>query len=155
MGLDPYQLRNLIICPTLQRLDLWSEAAEELVLGIAIQESDLRYLQQVGGGPARGLWQMEKATHDDIWENFLKSRIKLGMKVLGPYSRYDHHRLMWDLAYACAMCRIHLLRCPNILPFPGDIKAQAEYWKKWYNTPLGKGTVEQYLSNWHRVMGRA
>ena len=39
MGLNPQQFRSLVIRPTLRRLDLWSEAAEELLLGTAIQES--------------------------------------------------------------------------------------------------------------------
>lgn len=155
MGLDPHQLRDLIIRPTLKRLNLWSEAAEELVLGIAIQESDLHYLTQLGGGPARGLWQMEKATHDDIWENFLNGRVKLALNILGPYPKPDHARLAWDLAYACAMCRAHLLRCPGELPPAGDINGQAKYWKQYYNTPLGAGTTKKYIDNWHRTMGTA
>ena len=155
MGLDPQQLRELVIRPTLQRLGIWSNAAEELVLGTAIQESGLHYLRQMGGGPALGLWQMERATHDDIWTNFLHYRTKLGLNVLGPYPKPDHNRLVWDLAYACALCRVHYLRCSEALPQTGDVEAQAAYWKAWYNTPLGKGTVEQYIDNWHRAMGHA
>ncbi|MBF0165084.1 MAG: hypothetical protein HQM01_11385 [Magnetococcales bacterium] len=155
MGLDPHQLREQIIRPTLQRLILWSEAAEELVLGTAIQESGLRFVRQLGSGPARGLWQMEPATHDDLWLNYLHSRTKLALNILGPYPKPDPGRLVWDLTYSCAMCRVHYLRCPQELPSAGDIKAQAAYWKKFYNTPLGAGTVEQYLANWHRTMGDA
>ncbi|MBF0400744.1 MAG: hypothetical protein HQL90_08250 [Magnetococcales bacterium] len=154
MGLNPYQLRDLVIRPTLQRLGLLSDAAEELVLGTAIQESSLHYLQQLDGGPARGLWQMERATHDDIWQNFLHFRTKLGLNVLGPYTRPDHTRLVWDLAYACAMCRIAYLRCPEPLPHAGDIEAQAAYWKAWYNTPLGKGSTQQYITSWCHAMGQ-
>ena len=154
MGIDPKQLTDLIIRPTLQRLGLWSDAAEELVLGTAIQESNLQYLQQLGGGPALGIWQMERATHDDIWTNFLHYRTKLGLNVLGPHTKPDHTRLVWDLAYACSMCRVHYLRCSDVLPSAGDIDGQAAYYKRWYNTPLGKGTEEQYTANWHRVMGQ-
>ncbi len=153
-GLDPHQLRALVIRPTLQRLELWTEAAEELVLGIAIQESGLHYLTQLGGGPARGLWQMEKATHDDIWTNFLHGRVKLGLNILGPYIKPDYARLAWDLAYSCAMCRAHLLRCPGELPKAGDLNGQARYWKLHYNSLLGAGTTEQYCSNWQRVMSK-
>ena len=154
MGIDPKHLRDLVIRPTLQRLSLWSDAAEELVLGTAIQESGLQYLQQLDGGPALGLWQMERATHDDIWQNFLHYRTKLGLNILGPYSKPGHSRLAWDLSYACAMCRAHYLRFPGALPPAGDIDGQAAYWKKFYNTPLGKGTHKQYTANWHRAMGQ-
>lgn len=155
MGLDPHQLREHIIRPTLQRLGLWVEAAEELVLGTAIQESGLCYVRQLGGGPALGLWQMEPNTHKDIWENFLQFRTKLGLNILGPYPKPDHTRLVWDLSYACGMCRIHYLRCPDALPDAGDLHGQAGYWKQFYNTSLGAGTVEEYVNNWNRVMGHA
>jgi hypothetical protein len=100
-----------------------------------------------------GVWQMERTTHDDIWTHFLNGRTKLGLNVLGPYYKPDATRMVWDLSYACAMCRIHYLRCPDALPPAGDIAGQAAYWKRWYNTPLGKGTVEQYVDSWRVAMG--
>ncbi|HAT49009.1 MAG TPA: hypothetical protein DCS88_01570 [Alphaproteobacteria bacterium] len=154
MGLDPHQLREFVIRPSLQRLDLWSKAAEELIVGTGIQESGLRHLHQIGSGPALGLWQMEPKTHTDIWENFLHFRTKLSLKVLGPYTKPDHTRLVWDLAYSCSMCRIHYLRCPESLPPAGDIEGQANFWKKHYNTPLGAGTPGQYIDNWQRSIGK-
>ena len=39
MALDAKQLRELVIRPALMEIELWSEAAEELVLGTAIVES--------------------------------------------------------------------------------------------------------------------
>ncbi len=67
-----------IIQPTLQQLGLWSVAAEELLLGTALIESNLIHRRQLGlGGPALSFFQMESATHNDIWENFLKYRAKL------------------------------------------------------------------------------
>ena len=92
---------------------------------------------------------------NNIWANFLHGRTKLGLNILGPYTKPDHARLAWDLAYACSMCRVHYLRCPQALPPAGDIEAQAAYWKRAYNTPLGAGMATQYVANWNRVMGTA
>ena len=39
VALDASQLRTLVIQPALSEIELWSEAAEELVLGTAIVES--------------------------------------------------------------------------------------------------------------------
>lgn len=149
-GLNYVQLRTHIIQPTLKHIELWSPAAEEIVLGIAIQESGLHYLKQLGTGPALGLWQMEPATHNDIWTNFLKAKKHLAAKILWPYATHDPNRMLFDLAYACAMCRVHLYRCPAALPSAGDVEGQAAYWKKWYNTPLGAGTTAQYVASWNR-----
>jgi hypothetical protein len=57
-------------------------AAEQLLLGTAMQEDDLVHRRQMGGGPARGFFQMELATHNDIWQNFLKFRKELADKVI-------------------------------------------------------------------------
>jgi hypothetical protein len=70
--IDPRQFRALIVRPALESINLWSQQAEDLVMGTAAQESRLIYLRQLGNGPALGLFQMEPATHNDIWVNFLR-----------------------------------------------------------------------------------
>lgn len=45
--------------------------------------------------------------------------------------------------------RLHLLRCPG--PIPDSLEGQAAYWKKHYNTILGKGTEEGYISAFLRL----
>lgn len=54
--------------------------------------------------------------------------------------------------YATAMARIHYLRVAESIPKAGDIKAQANYWKKHYNTPLGKGLPSEYITKWNRYV---
>lgn len=148
-GLNLRQLVTVIIRPTLKMLELWTPQAEELVAGTAIQESDLQYLVQLGGGPAKGLWQMEPATHDDIWSHFLsaKKHSLLRNRILGQSSESSADRLVADLKYACAMCRVHYLRVPAALPALRDWKSQAAYWKRHYNTYLGHGNEEQYMAS--------
>jgi hypothetical protein len=29
----------------------------------------------------------------------------------------------------------------------------ATYWRQYYNTPLGAGTVSKYVATWQKVMG--
>jgi hypothetical protein len=48
------------------------------------------------------------------------------------------------------MARVHYLRRPE--PIPTDLTGQAEYWKKWYNTYLGAGTVEEYIENYKKYV---
>ncbi|MDX1428656.1 MAG: hypothetical protein R3282_00145, partial [Rhodothermales bacterium] len=69
------------IRPALAALEKKGRASEELLLGTAIQESLLEFRRQLGGGPARGLFQMEPATHDDCWENYLNFRRSLAETV--------------------------------------------------------------------------
>jgi hypothetical protein len=153
---DAEQLRRYVIRPTLRHIGAWSEAAEELVLGTACQESGCgRYVRQLGDGPARGICQMEPATHDDIWENWLAYRAPYAERVLQlmPHWPRGAERLTVSLAYSVAMCRVHYLRVPDPLPAPGDLHGQAAYYKRFYNTRLGAATVEEYVANWRRYVG--
>lgn len=151
--IDPVQFRELIIRPVLKSMDKWSESAENLLLGTALQESGLRYLKQLGGGPALGVFQMEPATHDDIWKNYITGRDDLGMSVMATIGGIkDVSRLIHDLAYATAMARVHYLRVSEPLPEAHNIMDMAEYWKEYYNTPRGAGTPEDYVANF--VKGR-
>lgn len=148
--LDVRQFRDLVIIPAIETLQLHSQAAVELLLGTALQESGLRYLKQVGGGPAMGFFQMEPATHDDIWTNFLEYKPAL-LQAIRSLSRHRIALAMAsDLWYAAAMCRIHYLRVSAPLPAAGDFPAQAAYWKAHYNTPQGAGKESEYLANWNK-----
>ena len=55
MSIDKDQLRELIIRPTLEELDLWSPEAEDLLMGTAAVESNLGQISAsvnlVGGSP--------------------------------------------------------------------------------------------------------
>jgi hypothetical protein len=155
--LNPTHVRELIIEPALLSLNLRSEAAVELVLGTAIQESSLTFLRQLEDGPAIGLFQMEPATHDDLYKNFIAYRADRFMPALQATERHAGigaaGRMAGNLWYAAMMCRLHYFRVPDALPAAGDIEAQAAMWKKVYNTHLGAGTEEEYLENWFSVMG--
>lgn len=153
--IDPLQFRALIVRPALQALELHSPAAENLVMGTAAQESRLQFLHQLGGGPALGVFQMEPATHSDIWTNYLRHRPRMVDKVLDAIE-YDGRRpgawrMVHDLRYAAIMCRLHYRRVPEKLPDAYDIEALAVYWKRYYNTAQGRGTVDEFMQNYEAV----
>jgi hypothetical protein len=145
--------RDQVVRPVLRALHLAEcfdpavmTAAERLLIGTALAESRLEFLAQVGGGPALGVYQMEPATHDDIWTRYLAGRPGLAARVRsfawqgGPSA----DQMAGNLYYATAMVRIHYLRAPAKLPPPADSDALAAYWKRFYNTPAGKGTPEGF-----------
>lgn len=139
--------RELIIRPVLTYLDLQSESFEMLVLGTALKESNLFHLKQLGNGPALGLYQMEKATHDDIHKNFLAFRGKLNSRVTDFASpHFDlFPQLAWNLHYSTAMCAVHYHRFVKDLPRAHDYEGLAKIWKAKYNTPLGKGHPSEFV----------
>ena len=111
------QMLALVIRPALEKLSLWSLSAEELVLGTAIVESGLTYLKQHGDGPALGLWQIEPATHDDLYTNFLNFRPELGSKLieLRAAGLSLDENLATNLMYGAAVCRLCYYRKRPIL----------------------------------------
>lgn len=151
VSLDKTQFKDLVIVPALQILRLDSQSARELLLGTALQESGLKYLKQLNNGPALGLFQMEPATHDDIWKNFMRYQGELTSRM-NTISRLQIPEVMiTHLLYAAAMCRIHYYRVKEALPAAGDLEGQAKYWKKYYNTTQGAGTVDEYTRNWRKA----
>ncbi|WP_051340940.1 hypothetical protein [Azospirillum halopraeferens] len=158
--LSPRHLRDDVIIPVLRICagddapGFASAAGVELVLGTAAVESRLRALRQIGGGPALGLWQMEPATHEDIWANFLRYRAKLGERILMLRGECPpkERQLVTNLAYGAAMCRAHYYRRPEPLPAAGDVLAQGFYWKAHYNTHLGAGKPGDYVDVWRTLV---
>lgn len=74
--------------------------------------------------------------------------------MLSSAKAEKHKELEANDKYACAMACVHYSRKGyGALPKAGDVAGMAKYWKKHYNTLLGAGTVEEYESNWQKVMG--
>lgn len=148
-GLNLTQLKRLVVEPTLEVLELGGEASVNLVTGTTLVESGGVYLKQVGTGPALGLWQMEPATEQDCWTNFLSFYAPLASKVhlfLAPFSTPNDRtrQLVWNLAYAAAMCRVRYKRASSELPAATDAAGLARYWKQVYNSSLGAGMVDAH-----------
>lgn len=158
--IDPRQFRLLCIRPALAPIGLWSLAAERLLLATALAESGLRDLVQSGGGPARGLYQMEPATHDDIWNNYLHFRDRLQADARALCAGAPGiGQMVWNLQYASLMARLVYWRRPEPLPPADDIEGHAAYWLAHYNTIEGKGTRAHFLAevapHWHTPAFRA
>ncbi len=156
--IHPSHLRRHVIRPPLQLLSngKWSEAAENLLLGIAAQETNLgTYLLQKGisdynGGI--GLYQMEARTHDDLWGRLTNLEKDTIMAICNMYTSGCASRMVWDLRYATLMARMYLWKFPEPLPEASDVDGLANYWKLHWNTIEGAGTVEQFKDNYNRFV---
>lgn len=162
--INPKQLTTDVIIPVLGLLiplqhDQGAnnlQAATELILGTGMQESQLgEAIDQLGGGPALGVWQMEPATEKDIWTNFLEFHPEFRVPVMKlVVSGIDRTKqLEGNLYYACAMARVEYLRAPEPLPKAGDLANQARYYVKYYNRG-GAATVDEYINNWNILQRR-
>lgn len=145
-------LREYVVRPALVDIGLYSRSAENLLMGTAAQESKLgEYLAQLGNGPARGIFQMEPTTEKDIWNNYLKYKTDLAREILLRVSTpkpQDTDEILYNLRYAAMMARVHYLRIDERLPHADSPADLARYWKKYYNTHKGKGTISEFIKNY-------
>lgn len=164
--MDKTQLREMVdtVLVYLEPEIKYSRTARELLMLTCATESHLgKYLRQLEG-PARGIMQMEPATEKDIWNNFMIYNPKLWnlvKEVIGT-PNFTFPALQWNLAYQIAMARIHYFRVPARFPHveyepDGDLTAHsitglAGYWKEYYNTRLGKGTVSRAYDHYERFV---
>jgi len=146
MGINTKQLIELIIQPTLKGLDLYSPAAEQLLALTCAQESNMgTYLAQFPVSIAKGIYQMEDATHDDI-RKYCDTRIPPIYKI------NTANNLIYDLRYATLLCRLHYLRVKEAIPQFGNIDAMWDYYKQYYNTPKGAATRIDFLANYAKYV---
>lgn len=147
--MDNKQLRELIIKPALVSIDMYSLDAENLIAGTIAQESQMgHYIQQMGGGPALGICQMEPATYQDIWTNYIRYRRTLEDKIYLDYPSPTASIMIHDLKFAVIMCRLHYRRVAA--PLPTTLEGYAKYWKVHYNTIQGKGATQEFIDNYLR-----
>lgn len=153
---DSKQFKEHILMPSLSMIKYYSEDAEELLMFTCAAESNGgQYLKQIKG-PACGVFQMEPATHDDIWRNYIQHRAALTYPLgynLGINQIPLPERMIYDLTYATIMARIHYLRVKEALPDRNDVEAIWAYYKKYYNTPLGKATKVKTIDKYYKFVG--
>lgn len=152
-GLNIRQFQEHIIDPPLKAIGLYSVNASNLLLGTALVESNLIYLKQLHEGPALGLFQMEPNTLKDICERYLLREDK--KELLSRASVYFtdqpfEDQLLGNLHFSVIMARIRYYMVPEKIP--ETIEDQALYWKEYYNTIQGKGTVNDYLTKWGKYV---
>lgn len=142
----------------------YAESVARLLMGTAAAESLLRHRRQIGfsmenPNGAWGLWQTEQHAVADSVRYLARRR-----DVLAAATRFAPsvaeamcagalprmHMIRDDDRLAVLFARLHYLRVAEAVP--DDLRGQAGYWKKYYNTRLGKGTVEGYMDKWRQYV---
>jgi|TARA_R100001443_G_C3318845_1_gene169551 hypothetical protein len=153
------QIRELIQ-NVLKKINMYSLEAENLVFGTGLIESNYDYLKQWNNGVARSWWQIEPGMTGamDTIENYLHYRKNLlgkcaiAAKVAPFYFRKGveenevRDMLETNIAYALIMCRLKYRRVPKKLP--KTVEGMAHYWKKYFNSDLGKGDPEEFIEKY-------
>ena len=160
MTAEAERLRTEVIKPVLQALEPsipWTQTAENLILGIAAHESGgFVHRVQIGGGPARGLWQMELVTFRDLNDRYLAVRPVLRGKADGlwPNDGTDPWlQIETNDKFACACARIRCFMSPAKISFdPRDVFEMSRWWSANYNTRRDPVMESQFVANYRRYV---
>lgn len=158
MSIDCYQLKEVIVKPALAAIGLYSDDAVALMMGTCAQETALgTYIVQKGIGyeGGIGIYQLQAPSYYDVWENKIQPYPNIRAKIklyLGYEARPPIHRIAADLSLATIMTRFYYSRVIEPIPNRFNIEALGQYWKKYWNTEKGKGTVQQFIDNYKQYV---
>lgn len=144
MGICASELREYVIRPTLKHLGDWSDAAENLLLGTAAQESGLGFHLRSRRRYSLGIYQITPQTHKKVWDKYLMLQPDLASSVRGLASQHEFlaHpdlELATNLSYATAVAWLVYKRREKTLPKSDDIEALANYWHLYFHArPTGQ-----------------
>ncbi len=151
--LSAYDLRHLIIRDTLKRLDDWSPAAENLLLGTAAQESGLG--NDLKSGRMLGLCHISPQTHQAVWDKYLVKNPDLASRVRGLASQRSflsnpHGELVTNLIYATAIAWLIYKRCNQALPAESDVNGLAKFWHRHFHAKAA-ATEGDFVNTWNQL----
>ena len=162
-----------LIKKVLKKFNLYSEDAAELVLMTLIHESmDFKYRRQLktatkvysdesdfGGF---GFGQIELNTHSSLYEHQLRYKESRLIEIINYFNlssdkvsidyiddkEYLNNKtlLQYNDEYNILFVRLRYL--PFAEKIPSDLIGKAKYWKKYYNTLLGKGEINDFVNNY-------
>lgn len=122
------------------------EAAVALLVETAAAETllgDLRDPTMYGAGT--GLTQVDEGTFD--WLRMGYADTPIGDAVRDRFNinlrKTRYQELETSPLLAMLFCRLRYMKAQGVIP--DSLVGRAEYWKKWYNTSAGKGTVAGYI----------
>lgn len=163
--MDSEILYKSVIEPVQRALGI--NSGVHLMLGTAAAESGMgRWFKQVRG-PALSPWQIETRTAYDIEYRYLPEKkphlipILEGLKLKDQAFFNVKHtsalpkenkELYGNLYYSCAIARLLYYSKPQPLPAHDDIWGLARYWKRHYNTRLGKGRAGQFVRAYRKYV---
>lgn len=118
-----------------------------MLVETAAQETHCgRYRDPTPNGAGRGLTQIDLIAFQDVQR---RTRPKDAMAVQEWFGvdiqRVRHDDLDFSPMLAMIWCRLFYKLIPE--PFPDTVEGRALYYKKYYNTSLGKATPNEYVDN--------
>ncbi|WP_153767897.1 hypothetical protein [Endozoicomonas sp. OPT23] len=158
MGICAKELRHYVVRPTLKHLKMWSQPAENLLMGTAAVESAMGFHLKQDDHQALGIFQISPRMHRNIWDRFLATQTDLSSLVRGLASQreflaHPHLELATNLSYSAAIAWLVYYRTGKAIHKiePNDIKAFGKLWHNHFHRH-NPGTVESYVESYQLLI---
>ncbi len=122
-----------------------NHTAIPLIIGTMCAETQLGTLKDptefsVGSGIA----QFDKIGYVDVLKRTSKTNKEIIREEFAiDIDKVTYSMLEYNPLLSIIFCRLKYRLIPE--PIPKTLEAQAQYWKTYYNTSAGKGTVDHYI----------
>lgn len=146
-----------VIRTALKQLGDWSPAAENLLLGTALQESG--HSSRLREGRRLGIYRISPAAHRAVWDKYLVGDPELASRVRGLAGQHGflcdpHGELATNLKYATAIAWMIYRRHGQNLPDAADIAGLARHWHRHFHS-RPSGSAEDFVSSYLGATARA
>lgn len=132
-----------------------NKTAKKLILGTIAQETHMGlYRDPTPFIAGAGLCQFDKIGFDDV-----KARTREHHKVAIEeefginIDKVDYSMLEYNAVLSIIFCRLKYKLIAE--PIPIYLHEIAAYWKKYYNTILGKGSADEFVENYTRFVNKS
>lgn len=152
--MDLEHFRLYIVRDSLKAAGWWSRSVENIIVATGIVESNLDALVQGGGGPAKGVFQIEPRTYADVISYIKRDpeKIKTICQACNLVSLpEDVNAVIWNLRFAVLITRMFYYRIVDALPKSENAQEMYQYYKKFYNSAAGAATEDRDLPIFKKV----
>ncbi len=137
-GINPKQLFNAIE-HILKQHNVYSKNMQVLLFyTIAIESKNGRYIQQLAGGKARGIYQIEPATEQTIIRSMHNNKVFYNIRQRAE----NTNSCLYDIEYQTILAYWNYYRRLEHANFAINHDEIFQIYKKYWNTHLGKTTKE-------------
>ena len=136
--------------------DVFGKSDKQFLRRVAFVESkDGTDSNTYRSGYHGGIWQVDRVAFLGTQDTSSHPRLLARFDKIREAFGIDWPSVQWnDLRkplYSGIAARLFLLNNPSEIP--GDVPGQARYWKRYYNTQEGAGTVEKFIADVEALMG--
>jgi hypothetical protein len=136
---------------------MYSLDAMYLMVCTAMVESKLTHLKQLPEGPALGFFQVEWATYEDV-RRYLQTNAHALYNAIVSYTERvnlpnNPITVISDMSLNCLIARTKYYMIHEPIPSYKDVEAQANHYKKYYNTSEGAASVEAFVRAAQDIQG--